>query len=205
TTALFADTHNAGRFGAEFSYGDTIGVLRRSNQRPAYVSVPTLALWYHFTDSIAVNLRAGLYMTTFVREFSYGICEYSICELPPTKNELTSYAFSIEIPFYIAQLNAVRLYLAPSAGYNYMQTEMFYFSAASSVPEAQFKYLSEQYSVSATLGVQVALLEQLHILGRTTFGYIWTGQPPTSFINTPNQQFYLGFQSWSLGAIVYFN
>lgn len=191
-----------GKFGSEFSYGATIGTMQSSNGGPPYVGVPGLSLWYHITDRFALALRTGFYMTS-----------YETVNSPSTpyesrsKNSVSSLGASIEFPVYIAKFSIVDLYLGPALGYSYSINSGKSTMASSPNNPIETKYLSEFYSAFGVIGLQVPMLDQLHIIGRTTFGYIYgdTSQDLLYQSNSYTKISYFGFQSWSLGVIIYLN
>ncbi|HRP70876.1 MAG TPA: hypothetical protein PLY93_15235 [Turneriella sp.] len=186
--ALFAHVEE-GHLGAEFGYG----IQDTSGSGPANIRMPTVALWYHLTDWVALNVRGGLSIVSYDSDYNNS-----------EKYSTTVYGASIEMPFYIAKLNAVRLYLAPNVGYTFTKDESFSVSGITGSSQWKTDSLYKYVSFLTVVGLQVAILEQLHVVGRTTFGYVWQNVTyPTS--NTYSHSSFFGFQSWSLGAIVYFN
>jgi hypothetical protein len=192
----------AGKIGSEFSYGATIGSLQSASGAPPYTGVPGLSLWYHFSDRFALTLRTGFYSTN-----------YEAVNAPSTpyesrsKNAISSFGASIELPIYIAKLNIVEVYIAPAFGYSFSINSAKSTFASSPNNTIESKYLTEFYSGFGVVGLQVPVLDQLQIIGRTTFGYIYgdTNQDLLYQSNSYAKIAYFGFQSWSLGAIIYFN
>ncbi|HRP69904.1 MAG TPA: hypothetical protein PLY93_10270 [Turneriella sp.] len=193
-TGVLSATVRGGRLGTEFSYGDTFGLFN-AGLGSTYNGLPSMAFWYHFTDWVAVNVRTGFYMTGGNRQDSYS----------SSKENYVSFGTSIEVPFYVARFERVHLYLAPSFGYT------FNWATSSSTDELvgsdKSKLLDEFFSTFAVFGVQIEVMDQLHIIGRTTLGYIWgnVNQDYAYGSNRGRHLSYFGFQSWSLGAVVYFN
>lgn len=191
-----------GKFGSEFSYGASIGTLQSSSGAPPYIGVPGLSLWYHINDRIAITLRTGFYSANY---------EAVTAQATPYESKsntsTSSFGASVEVPIYITKFNIVELYLAPAVGYSFSinSNKSTLASSPSSITET--KYLNEFYSAFGVIGLQVPILDQLHLIGRTAFGYIYgnTNQDLLYQSNSYTKSSYFGFQSWSLGAIIYLN
>lgn len=202
TGAEILAADKAGKLGSEFSYSGSIGIFQSASGTAPYTGVPGLSLWYHFTERFGIALRTGYYSTNYEAVNSPGTTYEA-----RSKNTVSSFGVSIEVPIYVAKLNLVELYLAPAVGYTFSTVYSKSTYATSPNSTLETKYINEYLSAFGVVGLQVPLLDQLHILARTTFGYIYgdTNQDALYQSNSYTKNSYFGFQSWSLGAIIYFN
>ncbi|HRP70877.1 MAG TPA: hypothetical protein PLY93_15240, partial [Turneriella sp.] len=190
-TGVLSATVRGGRFGVEFGYGDTVDI-RQAFPQTVYVGTPGASLWYHFTDWIAITVRMG-----FRTNSANGSIQNLDGVLAHDQGPGLFWGTSVEVPFYIAEFHSIHLYVAPGAGYTLQQSKYY----LSSRQGEFFRYF-------ATTGIQIPVIDQLHLVGRITFGYIHGSITQNTQDNSESVDLYpsyMGLQSWSLGAIIYLN
>lgn len=201
STGLFAEI-KGGKFAVGFAYAGNIGPVNTNNKSPVTMNMPTVNVLYHFTETIGLAASAGFYMTNYKDKSGLNTSGYGTWD----EYQTIAWGASVEVPFYLARWNALRFYLAPGGSYTPARTTQNRtdVSAAGATTRAGYPVSSTNHYVSgyAAIGLQLEITEQLHLLGRTTVGYamgIYTGA------NQDSSEMYIGLQSWSLGALFYFN
>jgi hypothetical protein len=107
----------------------------------------------------------------------------------------------------LLKLNVLDFYVAPGVGYNSISTtrkNTFASGAASTESGTSGGHLS----VFAAVGLQIPINDQLHVFGKTTIGYASGTTNPNTKANpsqADDKSTYFGIQSWTVGAIFYFN
>ncbi len=100
TTSSFGAV-KGGKVGVNFQYSSNL---------------PSLGVWWHLTDMIAINPYLG-YDFSSTKDITTGTtlgCNAATCTQTDKSNTLT---LGIDIPLYIAQFNALNLFIAPGFGY----------------------------------------------------------------------------------------
>ncbi len=131
--------------------------------------------WWHITDMIAITPSVG----------------YTTETVTTTGDTTTSnLIFGLGVPIYLAKFNILDMYVAPSASYTSTTTKTTAGSATGS-----------SLNFAASLGLQAALLDQVHIFGELGFGYTSEDKGGT----TTNKTTTLGTTRTAVGVIFYFN
>jgi hypothetical protein len=202
TNFLFAD-ERAGKFGVEFSYTGTNGINQTTYfSTTSPVGMAGVGLWYHITNFVGLTTRISGSTSTY---------EYPslITASNETRERQVSYGVggAVELALYLLKLKSLDLFVAPGFGYiKWWQTK----TTSNSNGAAGASYFSDAGTFSAygLVGLQIPVLDQMHIVGRISIGYVGT-KSTQDFIyagpeHTTTASFF-GLQSWSLGVILYLN
>lgn len=199
TTSSFA-TVKAGKFGMGFAYSGNFGLMNTNKNNGAIkMDMPTVNAIYHVTDMIGVALNVGFYTTSYEDKSGLNAAGNG------TKREYstTAWGLGLEVPIYLAKLNMLHLYVAPGLGYvpvSTKQTDTTIAGTTTTVTET--KNTSNYLTIYGALGLQIPINDQLHAFGRTTIGY-GSGSYNNGIADSKDS--YFGIQSWSVGALFYFN
>ena len=201
STSAFADV-KAGKFGMGFAYSGNFGVVNTNNKAAASVGMPQVNAMYHITDMIAVAANLGFYTTNYKDKSGLNAAGNGTWDEYST----TAWAVGLEIPLYLAKFNLLNFYVAPGGGYiPYKQTQTRT-DIAGGVSTTRAGYpttsTANYWSIYGVIGLQIAINEQLHAFGRTTIGYA-SGTYNSGLQDSTDS--YFGLQSWSVGALFYFN
>lgn len=208
STSVFADV-KAGKFGMGFAFSGNYGLLNTNQQAPLGTTMPSINALYHITDMIAVAANVGFYTTSYKDKSGLDsagangtLREYS----------RTAWGVGIEVPFYLMKFNLLNFYVAPGAGFTPTKTTTTttnFVAGTSATAGSSPSIATNTYlSIYAAVGLQVAINDQLHAFGRTTIGYASGTYNTTNNSNTASpdsSDTYFGLQSWSVGALFYFN
>lgn len=137
--------------------------------------LPTLGVMWHVTDMIALRPSLGFSSTT----------------TDPNTGSTTVLNFGIAVPIYLANFNALDLYVAP--GFTYKSTN--------TKPATGSSTTASDIGVTAALGLQVKVTDQLHLFGEMGLGYTGTNNGGSPAAKTT----VIATGTTSIGATFYFN
>jgi hypothetical protein len=194
-----------GKFGMDFGFGETLGLWTLGSngtaQTPSFNGMPTVGFRYHIIDMVAVNVSGG---------FATGSGTNNNVSGAKTENSFTAWGIGLEVPIYLLKLNLMDFYVAPGFGFTPMSIKSKTTNAAGTVTNETTDSRSYM-SFYAAVGLQIPINDQLHAFGKTTIGYATGTTNPNTNANATNagdtddKHTYFGLQSWSVGAIFYFN
>lgn len=192
TSGIYADV-SSGKFGANFQYGNTIN---------------SIGVWYHIFDAIAVSPFVGYSTTTTVVKNSTfaGLgCGALDCTVTTKTND---WNFGIEVPIYVAKLKAMHFFLSPLASYGISNGTTKGENASTGRTGENENASSKLLTFGIYAGLQIPVLDQLHLFGRGGFEYAIRSTTPAS--NSPgatyaDKTYSFGSGRYSIGAIFYFN
>lgn len=184
TTSSFGAV-KGGKVGVNFQYSGTL---------------PSLGVWWHLTDMIAINPYVG-YDFSSTKDVYTGTtltCGAATCTQTDKSNTLT---LGIDIPLYVAQFNALNLFIAPGFGYKSASGSTVTENSTASTSLTVDKGSTSTLAFGLAAGLQIAVLDQLHVFGKAGFDLNIASNSASS--NYSRTQFTTGRAS--IGAIFYFN
>lgn len=205
---IFADI-TGGKFGMGFSFtnNQALGVFNTNRLGPIGATAPTVNLQYHITDMFAVAANVGFYTTSFKDKSGL---DTTGANGQLREYQTTGWAIGLEIPIFLAKFNLLNFYIAPGFSYTPTKSTLTTTGLGTTTTPTSSPLTSTNsfLSVFAVMGLQIAINDQLHAFGRTTIGYAAGTYNSTNGTNTAppdSTDSYFGFQSWSIGALFYFN
>lgn len=138
-------------------------------------TTPGVGVLWHVADTIALRPSIGFSSTT----------------TDPNTGSTTTLTFGLDVPIYLANYNALDLYVAPGVSY----------TSVNNKPATGSSTTASVLGVTAALGLQVKLADQVHLFGELGIGYTGTdnGGSPSSKTTT------IATGRTAVGAIFYFN
>ena len=191
STSAFADV-KGGKVGMHFQYGSNIS---------------SIGVWWHIVDMIAINPYVGYNSAsdkyTNITNATYGCSTTNQCT---RTNSVSTLAFGIDVPIYLAKLNAVNLFVAPGFSYSSKTSSDKYEPATGASTET--KGTTPTISFGLALGLQIPILEQLHVFGKAGVDYSITSYDNSgvaSASGNADKSTSLTTTRYSVGALFYFN
>ncbi len=184
TTSSFAAV-KGGKVGVNFQYN---------------ASLPSVGVWWHLTEMIAINPYVGYDFSSTKDVYTGGTltCGAATCTQTDKSNTLT---LGIDVPLYLAQFNAVNLFIAPGFGYKSASGSTVTENSTAGTSLTVDKGSTSTISFGLAAGLQIAVLEQLHVFGKAGFDLNISSNSASS--NYSKTQFTTGRAA--VGAIFYFN
>jgi hypothetical protein len=176
SSSVFANV-KGGKIGVDFSMSSTLSTLTTPSVQNGNGTTQSLGVWWHLTDMIALRPSVAYSSTTTTVENT----------ATNTKASATTNTFGagIAVPIYLTKMNLLDLYVAPGFSYG---------SNASNYTNMSF---------SASLGLQVAVNDQLQFFGEAGLAYVSTTDKATANVTTTTGTF--GTARAAIGVIFYFN
>lgn len=183
TSASFGAVKGS-KIGLDYSMSSSLATLTTpsiNNGGTSSSSTQGVGMWWHVTDMIALRPSVAYSSTTTTVTTSAG------------SGSVTSSTFGVglSVPIYLAKMNLLDLYVAPGISYG---TNAIGGSSA---------YTNSNLGISAMLGLQVAVNDQLHFFGEMGVGYNSQTDKSTANQTTTNNTF--GTARGAVGVIFYFN
>jgi len=193
TTGAFANV-KGGKIGMNFQYGSNIS---------------SLGVWWHVIDMLAINPYIGYSSSTtkytnITGGNGIGCGATAHCTRTDSSSTLV---FGIDIPIYLVKFSAVDLFVAPAFSYSSKSTSDKY-ENANNGQSIETKGTNPTYNFGLYLGLQIPILDQLHVFGKGGFEYSITPyeNPGTGSTNgNPDKTTTFSTTRYSVGAIFYFN
>ncbi len=188
TTSSFGAV-KGGKVGVNFQYGSNIN---------------SLGAWWHLADIIALNPYVG-YSSSSTKDLYTGTAGLGIgcgtgnvCYQTAKSN---GFVVGVDVPIYLAKFNALDLFVAPGVGYNSSSSETLNENTTNGQSATVNNGTSTTWNLGLAAGLQIPLLEQLHVFGKAGFDY--SRQTKDTYSNYKSTAFTT--TRYSVGAIFYFN
>lgn len=178
-------------------------------------NISSIGVWWHVIDMVAVNpyVGYGSQSTKYTQVTNTGTAG-AVGAACTTTNVCTrtdggsSLVFGIDVPIYLVKLNAVDLFVSPSFSYTSASTSDKYENANTGA-SFETKGTTPTYNIGLHLGLQIPILEQLHVFGKGGFDYSITPYENAGTVSASNsnKDKTTSFTTtrYSIGAIFYFN
>ncbi|MBS0618760.1 MAG: outer membrane beta-barrel protein [Spirochaetes bacterium] len=176
TTASFGAV-KGNKIGLDFSMSSTLATLTTPNINNGSGSTSSVGVWWHVTDMIALRPSIAYSSTTTTVQNTV-----TNTNLSTTTN---TFGVGLSVPIYLAKMNLLDLYVAPGVSYGSNGSNF------------------TNLGISASLGLQVAVNDQLHFFGEMGLGYNSNTDKSTANQTTTTSSF--GTARGAVGVIFYFN
>lgn len=198
STSTFANA-KGGKVGANFQYSSKLS---------------SIGVWWHITDLVAINPFVG-YDSSTDKKTQATLAGNTTLACTAASTNCTSNATTgtwtvgMDIPIYIAKFNALDLFVAPGVAYGNSGTTTKYENPVNGQTFTADAGSTATWTFALTAGLQIALLEQLHVFGKAGFEYSIKSYPsnPVAATNTDYLDKTTNFATAraAIGAIFYFN
>lgn len=176
STSVFASV-KGGKIGVDFAMASTLTNLTTPSIQNGSGNTQSLGVLWHITDMFAIRPSVAYSSTTTKVENS----------VTNTSSSVTTNTFGVglAVPIYLAKMNLLDLYVSP--GFSYGSNGSNY----------------TNLSFLASLGLQVAVNDQLQFFGELGIAYTSNTDKATTNVTTTTSTF--GTARAAVGVIFYFN
>ena len=186
STSVFATGVKGGKIGVNFQYSGTM---------------PSLGAWWHIVDMVAINPYVGYGFSSEKTTYTGGLlagCGTATCTNTDKSNNLV---LGIDVPIYLAQFNALNFFVAPGFSYTSSGGSNVYENTTAGTSSTVEKGSSPKLNFGLYAGLQIPILEQLHVFGKAGFDFGITSNSNNSTYSKTE----FTTTRYSIGAIFYFN
>lgn len=193
TSSAFASV-KGGKIGVNFQYSSKL---------------PSIGAWWHIIDLIAVNPYIGFDSSNDKTLYTTGPAAIGCAGITTncTKNvSSNTWTFGLDIPIYVAKFTALDLFVAPGIQYGSTSGSTKTENATNGQSLEVTTGATATWTFGLAAGLQIAILEQLHVFGKAGFEYSIKSYPTVTgtadYLDKTNS---FTTARAAVGAIFYFN